>query len=353
MKILVVNPGSTSTKIAVFEDEKQVFKLNISHPTDELSKFKEITDQFEFRKNMIVDELKKNNIEFNFNAIAGRGSLAKPVAGGVYEINDKMIEDTKNAMLKHACNLGCMISREIANEIPGCRCFIADPGVVDEMCEEARVTGSPLMPRMCIWHALNQKAIARRFAKEQGKAYEDLNLIVCHLGGGVSVAAHRNGLAIDTNNALDGEGPFSPERAGTLPAGDVVRLCFSGKYTEKEMLKMLAGKGGVTAHLGTNDMIDVENRAIAGEKQPALLLDAMAYQTAKSIAAEAAVLKGKVDAILITGGLARAKYIVDRIIERVSFIAPIHLYPGEDELEALALNALAVLRGERQAKEYV
>lgn len=326
---------------------------SIKHSVEELSQFSDVTEQHEYRKKLIIDDLTRMGCEFHFSAVVGRGGLAKPVEGGVYEINEKMIADTKaDHNHKHACDLGCIISYEIAKEIPGCRSFIADPGVVDELNDYARISGSPLMNRICIWHALNQRAIARRYANEIGKEYEDLNLIICHLGGGISIAAHEKGRAVDANNALDGEGPFSPERAGSLPAADLIRLCFSGKYTEQQLLKRVAGEAGLIAHLGTNDMQEIERRIAAGDKQAELVVDAMIYHTAKNIVAESAVLCGKVDAILLTGGMARSQYVISRLRKRIDFLAPTHCYPGEDEMEALALNALAVLTGKREAKTY-
>ena len=352
MLILVINPGSTSTKIAVYEDEKQILKKNISHSIEELSAYENIIDQYEFRKNLVVKEVNEAGIPFKFNDVIGRGGLAKPVEGGVYEINQRMIDDTRATLHHHACNLGCIISFEIAKEI-GCRSFIANPVLVDELCDYARVSGSPLMPRKPIWHALNQKAIARRFAKDQGKRYEEMDIIVCHLGGGISVAVHQHGRAVDVSNALDGEGPFSPERAGTLPAGDLVHLCFSGKYTQAQIEKMIAGQGGLAAHLGTNDMRLIEQWVNEGNEKAKFLVDAMIYHVAKEIASKGAVLCGKVDAILFTGGIAHWKYVVDELCRRVDYLAPTYRYPGEDELEALSFNALSVLRGEREAKEYV
>ena len=326
---------------------------SIKHSVEELSQFDDVTEQHEYRKKLIIDDLTRMGCEFHFSAVVGRGGLAKPVEGGVYEINEKMIADTKaDHNHKHACDLGCIISYEIAKDIPGCRSFIADPGVVDELNDYARISGSPLMKRICIWHALNQRAIARRYANEIGKEYEDLNLIICHLGGGISIAAHEKGRAVDANNALDGEGPFSPERAGSLPAADLIRLCFSGKYTEQQLLKRVAGEAGLIAHLGTNDMQEIERRIAAGDKQAELVVDAMIYHTAKNIVAESAVLCGKVDAILLTGGMARSQYVISRLRRRIDFLAPTHCYPGEDEMEALALNALAVLTGKREAKTY-
>lgn len=354
MRILVINPGSTSTKMAVYEDEKPILLRNIAHSAEELTPFGNITEQKEFRRQLVLDELKAADISMEFDAVIGRGGLVKPISGGVYEINQRMLDDTLHGcvMHSHACNLGCLLAHEIAVQIPGCRSFIADPGVVDELSPLARISGSPLMPRICIWHALNQRAIARRYARGIGKEYEDLNLIICHLGGGISVAAHEKGKAIDANNALDGEGPFSPERAGSLPAVDLIRLCFSGKYNEEELLKRIAGKAGLNAHLGTNNMREILKRIQQGDKHAQLIVDAMIYHIAKNIAAESAVLCGHVDAILITGGMAHSDYIISRLRKRIEFLAPVYTFPGEDEMEALALNALAVLQGKREAKVY-
>lgn len=377
MRILVINPGSTSTKMAVYEDEKPLLLRNITHTAEELAPFDAITEQQDFRRQLVLDELRQSDIPLEFDAVIGRGGLVKPIAGGVYEINQQMLDDTLHGcvMHNHACNLGCLIAHEIAEEInarpsvggspiqpavggspadtaPRCRAFIADPGVVDELSPLARISGSPLMPRICIWHALNQRAIARRYARGIGKEYEDLNLIICHLGGGISIAAHEHGRAIDANNALDGEGPFSPERAGSLPAADLIRLCFSGKYNEKQLLKRIAGKAGLNAHLGTNNMREILERIKQGDEHAKLIVEAMLYHVAKNIAAEAAVLCGNVDAILLTGGMAHSDYIVSELRRRIGFLAPVYTFPGEDEMEALALNALAVLQGKREAKVY-
>ena len=352
ISILVINPGSTSTKIAVFEDEKPIMLRNIHHSAEQLAQFEKITDQREFRRELVVKELEYLGIPMQFDIIMGRGGLARPVTGGVYRVNEKMCEDTYHAIRKHACNLGCIIAYELAQRIPGCLPLIADPGMVDELDDVARISGSPLMPRICIWHALNQKAIARRFAREYGKRYEDLNLIICHLGGGISVAVHRKGLAVDANNALDGEGPFSPERAGTLPAASLIHLCYSGKYTKEELLKRISGKAGLMAHLGTTNVKELLGRIERGDKEVELLIDAMIYQTAKTIAGCSAVLYGQIDAILLTGGIAYSDYITSRLRKRIDFLAPVHIYPGEDEMQALALNGLAVWRGEREMKEY-
>jgi butyrate kinase len=354
MKILVINPGSTSTKMAVYEDEKPVLLRNIAHTAEELAPFGAITEQQDFRRQLILDELQQANIPLEFDAVIGRGGLVKPIAGGVYEIDEQMVNDTLHGcvMHNHACNLGCLIAHEIAATIDGCRAFIADPGVVDELSPLARISGSPLMPRICIWHALNQRAIARRYARGIGKEYEDLNLIICHLGGGISVAAHEHGRAIDANNALDGEGPFSSERAGSLPAVDLIRLCFSGKYSEKQLLKRIAGQAGLTAHLGTNNMREILERIHQGDEHAKLIVDAMIYHTAKQIASEGAVLCGQIDAILLTGGMAHSDYIVSELRKRIGFLAPVYIFPGENEMQALALNALAVLQGKRKVNIY-
>lgn len=351
-KLLIINPGSTSTKIGVYEDEHQVFVENIGHSVEELQQYDEVTDQFSMRKQLVIDELKKRNIPLEFDAVVGRGGLSREVESGVYEVNEHMVQDAFYAIHKHACDLGCIIAFEIAKDIPGCRSYIADPGRVDELSPLQKITGTPLIHRICIWHALNQKAIARRFAREHNTKYEDLNLIMCHLGGGISIAAHDHGRAIDANNALDGEGPFSPERTGTLPVGDLIRLCFSGKFTEAQLLKRIAGKSGMIALLGTNDMREIECRINEGDEKAKLYTDAMVWHTAKAIASEGAVLCGKVDAIILTGGLAHCKYITDGLQARLDWMAPVYLYPGQDEMQALALNTLHVLRGEWQAKKY-
>ena len=359
MKILVINPGSTSTKMAVYDHENPVFVRNIAHTAKELARFDAITEQQHFRRQLVLDELQRCNIPLDFDAVIGRGGLVKPICGGVYEINKRMLEDTLHGcvMHNHACNLGCLIAYEIATMVNNqhsnkCRAFIADPGVVDELSPFARISGSPLMPRICIWHALNHRAIARRYAQSIDKQYEDLNLIICHLGGGISIAAHEHGRAIDANNALDGEGPFSPERAGSLPAADLIRLCFSGKYDEKQLLKHIAGQAGLTAHLGTNNMLEILERINQGDFHAKLLVDAMLYHTAKAIAAESAVLCGRIDAILLTGGMAHSNYIISELRHRIEFLAPVHIFPGEDEMEALAQNALDVLLGKREAHVY-
>ncbi|QSX06186.1 butyrate kinase [Sedimentibacter sp. zth1] len=353
LRQLIINPGSTSTKIAVFEDEKVLFEKTLRHTTEELVGFERVSDQYEFRMNIILDALKENGIELSsLSAIVGRGGLLKPIEGGTYNINDLMYEDLKVGVSgEHASNLGGMIAYSIANaqNIPS---FIVDPVVVDEFDDIARISGHPLFDRKSIFHALNQKAVARRAASELSKKYEELNLIVVHLGGGVSVGAHKMGRVVDVNNALDGDGPFSPERSGSLPIGAVVKACFSGKYTQQEIAKMIKGNGGLNAYLNTNDAKSVSEMAESGDKKAKLVYDAMAYQVAKSIGECAVVLDGNVDGIVITGGIAYSKPFVEYISNKVKFISKIFVYPGEDELLALAQGGIRVLRGEEKAKVY-
>ncbi|WP_321334403.1 butyrate kinase [uncultured Bacteroides sp.] len=352
MKILAINPGSTSTKIAVYEDKRPVLVRNINHGVDELNTFSRIVDQFDFRRSLVLRELEMNGIPFSFDVIIGRGGLVKPIESGVYEVNDTMKHDLLHAVRAHACNLGGLIASDLASLIPGCRSFIADPGVVDELDDIARITGSPLLPRISVFHALNHKAVARRYAKEQGKKYENLNLIIGHLGGGISVAAHRCGRVVDVNNTLDGDGPFSPERAGTLPAGQLIDFCFNGQLTREELKKRISGQAGLAAHLGTTDVPAVLKAIENGDAKAELIMNAMIYNIAKSIGAASVVLYGKVDAILLTGGMAYSDYVISRIKERTSFLAPIFVYPGEDEMEALAASAFGALTGELIIKEY-
>ena len=353
-KILAINPGSTSTKIAVFEDNDSVFVKNIKHSAEEIGQFENISSQFSFRKEIIVKELEDAGYKVaDLNVVVGRGGLVKPIESGVYEVNEPMKKDLENGVLgEHASNLGGLIADNIAKENGNIKAFIADPVVVDEMQDVARISGHPAFDRMSIFHALNQKAIARTFAEEQGKKYEECNIIVAHLGGGVSVGAHKEGKVIDVNNALDGDGPFSPERAGTLPAGQLAKLCFSGEKTLDEIKKMIKGEGGLVAYLGTNDAYEVEMKAKDGDAKYNLIQDAMSYQVAKAIGEMAAVLKGKVDGICLTGGIAYNPFLVDYVKEMVGFIAPIHVYPGEDEMKALAMNGLRVLRNEVEPKIY-
>lgn len=353
-RILAINPGSTSTKIAIFEEGEQIFVKNIKHSAEELSEFKSIADQYDFRKQVILEELKMNDFDLNsLDAVIGRGGLVKPVPSGVYAVNDLMKEHLRIGYSgEHASNLGGLIADSIAQAIGLKYAYMADPVVVDELQDLARISGHPLFEKVSIFHALNQKAIARVYAKDNGKKYEDLNLIMVHLGGGISVGAHQKGKVIDVNQALDGEGPFSPERSGTLPMNQVIKACFSGKYTFEEMKKMIVGKGGYVAYFGNNDAIAVEKAAQAGDEKAMLIETAMAYQVGKEVGAAAAVLKGEIDAIILTGGMAYGKPFVNHIKEYISWIAPVAVYPGEDEMRALASNALMVLKGEVEVKEY-
>lgn len=352
MKILAINPGSTSTKIAVYVNDNPVLVHTIRHSVEELAPFARVIDQYDFRKQLVLRELEASNIPFEFDAIIGRGGLVKPIPGGVYEVNDALKHDLIHATRSHASNLGGLIASELAVLLPGCRAFIADPVVVDELQDVARISGSPLLPRVSIFHALNHKAIARRYAREHGVKYEDQHLIVCHLGGGISVAAHRKGRIVDVNNALDGEGPFSPERAGTLPAGELINLCFSGRFTREELQKQVTGRAGLAAHLGSTDILAILDRINQGDGHARLVMDAMIYNVAKAIGGAAVVLHGKVDAIILTGGIAHSEYVVSQLKEYTSFLGQVETYPGEDEMGALALNALAVLTGELSVSEY-
>ncbi len=354
IRILAINPGSTSTKIAIYKNANPVFLKDIKHSNKELKKFETIADQFDFRKDIILKELKKAEIKIDLiRAVVGRGGLVKPIESGIYEVNENLIRDLIHSPLgEHASNLGGLIAKEIADKLKDAKAYIADPVVVDELSPLARVSGHPAFRRKSIFHALNQKAVARLHAKSLMRAYEDMNLIVVHMGGGTTVGAHEKGRVIDVNQGLDGEGPFSPERSGTLPVGDLVNMCFSGNYTKEKIKRMIKGEGGLVAYLGTNSAYDVELRAMDGDEEAKFYLDAMAYQVSKAIGSMCPTLKGNVDGILLTGGIANSKYFVNKIIERVHRIAPVHVYPGEDEMRALAMNGLMVIKGELQPKVY-
>lgn len=353
-KLLVINPGSTSTKIGVFEDETLLFEETLRHSTEEIARYNSIVDQKDFRKELIVNLLANKNYDIHsLNVVVGRGGLLKPIPGGTYAVTDALLEDLKVGVQgQHASNLGGILAKEIGDSI-GVPSYIVDPVVVDELDPIARYSGHPLLPRISIFHALNQKAVAKRYAKENDVAYDSLNLIVAHMGGGVSVGAHKNGRVVDVNNTLDGDGPFSPERCGTLPAGPLARLCFSGDYTLKEVMKMINGNGGLNAYLHTNDMREVTKMAFEdGNEEAKKVFDAFNYQVAKDIAAMAAVLEGKVDQIILTGGIAYGPRVTDAIKARVGFIAPVTIYPGEDELLALAQGALRIMNNEENVMEY-
>lgn len=351
-KVLTINPGSTSTKIALYGEQGELWNQTLRHPAEEIAHFGRIAEQFEWRLSLILEAMEARGESLSeLSAVVGRGGLTKPVMGGTYEVTTALIDELRTTLMEHASNLGAPLADAIARKA-GVKAYIVDPPTVDELQPTARVSGVKALPRLSVFHALNQKAVARRYAAEVGKPYEELNLVVAHMGGGVSVGAHRKGCVIDVNNALDGEGPIAPERAGSLPAGSLVELCFSGKYTKAEVKKMLCGKGGVVDLLGTNSMIEVRERAAAGDEEASLVLEAMCYSIAKNVGAMAAALDGKVDAVILTGGLAYSEVITDKIAHRISFIAPIEIYPGEDEMLALAESGLAVLRGEREAKIY-
>lgn len=352
MRLLTINPGSTSTKIAVFDDTTPVLVENIRHSVEELKPFPLVSDQFEYRRDLVLESLEKNGIPFKFDAIVARGGLLKPIEGGVYEVNDVMLDEIEHPMRNHACNLGCRIAHDFARRIPGCRALTADPGVVDELIDVARVSGSPIMPRITTWHALNQRAIARRYASEHGLRYEDLNLIVAHLGGGISIGAHDHGRCIDVNNAFDGDGPFSPERAGSLPPGKLIDLCYSQKYTREQLKRRISGNAGLAAHLGTTDVAAIVKSIEAGDKKAELVLNGMIYNIAKWIGGAAVALRGKVDAILLTGGVAYSDYVVSRVVDYVSFLGKVFVYPGENEMLALASNGIGALNGTIEIKEY-
>ncbi|MEG1622901.1 MAG: butyrate kinase [Alistipes sp.] len=351
-QILAINPGSTSTKAALYTDEHPTLELTLRHTAEQIGSFPTIIDQLDWRRDMILKALADKDFDIkNLSAVIGRGGLVKPIESGVYSVNESLKHDLIHATMHHASNLGGLIADQIAQRA-NVKAYIADPVVVDEMIDEARVSGLPECPRASIFHALNQKATARLYAKEQGKRYQELNLIVAHLGGGISVSAHRQGRVIDTNNALNGDGPFAPERAGSLPACSLVDLCFSGRYTQVELQKMLSGKGGLVALLGSNSVMDIVGQVDKGDTKAKQILDAMCYNVAKAIGGMAAVLDGQVDAIILTGGIAYNAYITNYIQKKCQFIAPVSIYPGENELQSLANNALMVLRNEVTPKEY-
>ncbi|KIL45926.1 butyrate kinase [Jeotgalibacillus campisalis] len=352
-RILVINPGSTSTKIGVFDGETAVLEKTIRHETAEIESFSKIIDQYDFRKMTILEALDEEGINISkLNAVCGRGGLLRPIEGGTYAVNNEMLKDLRSGYSgQHASNLGGIIAYEIASglNIPS---FIVDPVVVDELDDVARVSGFSLIERKSIFHALNQKAVARRVAKELGRKYEKSTFLVTHMGGGITVGVHKDGRVIDVNNGLHGDGPFSPERAGTVPAGDLVELCFSGDYYREEIMKKLIGQGGLVGYLGTNDAVQVEKMIGKGNEEAKKVYHAMAYQVAKEIGGASAVVAGKVDAIILTGGLAYGKDFVDEIRKRIDWIADVIVQPGENELQALAEGALRVLREEEEAKEY-
>lgn len=352
-KILVINPGSTSTKISIFKGEEEKLTKIINHKIEDLARFNSASEQDLFRMEFILNYLAKKDIDpGKINAVVGRGGLLKPIPGGTYRVNEAMLKDLRQGKLgDHPSNCGGLIAYAISQRI-GCSAYIVDPVVVDELADVARISGMPLIQRKSIFHALNQKAVAREIAIILGKKYPEVNLIIAHLGGGITVGCHAKGRVIDVNNGLDGDGPFSPERCGGVPVGDVVGVCFSGKYTYKEMKKLIKGHGGIVAYLGTNDVHEVERRAQKGDEKCKLIYQAMAYQVSKEIGAMATTVDGKVHAIGLTGGIAYSEFFVSMVKARCQFIAPIYIIPGEQEMRALALGTLRVLNGEEKAKEY-
>jgi butyrate kinase len=352
-KILVINPGSTSTKISLFKDEEEKLTKTINHKIEELARFNSASEQDKFRMEFILNYIEKKEINLTeIDAVVGRGGLLKPIPGGTYLVNEIMLRDLRGGRLgDHSSNCGGLIAYAISRVI-GCPAYIVDPVVVDEFDPVARISGMPLISRKSIFHALNQKAVAREIAIILGKKYNETNLIIAHLGGGITVGCHSRGRVIDVNNGLDGDGPFSPERCGAVPVGDLVSVCFSGKYTYKEMKKLIKGHGGMVAYLGTNDVHEVERRAQRGNEKHKVIYEAMAYQVSKEIGALATVVDGKVDAIGLTGGIAYSEYFINMVKARCQFIAPIYILPGEQEMRALALGTLRVLNGEEEAREY-
>lgn len=353
LKSLIINPGSTSTKIGVFEDETLLFDETLRHSTEEIASYPSIFAQKDFRKDIILAFLMEKNFDINdLDFVVGRGGMLKPIPGGTYEVTESLLKDLEVGVQgQHASNLGGILAKEIGDSI-GVPSYIVDPVVVDEMMDIARYSGCPELPRVSKFHALNQKAVAKRYAKEVGQKYEDLNLIVVHMGGGCSVGPHKNGRVIDIFNALDGDGAFSPERAGAVPPGALIKMCFSGKYNEQEIYKMIVGNGGFNAYVGTNDMRDVEKMVNDGDEKAAQTREAFILQMAKDIGSMACVLEGKVDQIIVTGGIAYDKVVVAGLKEKCEWIAPFTVYPGEDELLALAQGGLRVMNKEEQPMPY-
>ncbi|MGG1596021.1 butyrate kinase [Terribacillus saccharophilus] len=353
-RILAINPGSTSTKIGVFDDEHNIFERVIRHDLEDIGGYERVMDQYQFRKQIILDALDFEGINVSkLTAVCARGGLLRPLEGGTYRVNEEMLADLKAGYNgEHASNLGGLIAYEIASSlhIPA---FITDPVVVDELDPLARLSGLPGVERKSIFHALNHKAIARKAAAAKDKIYEEANIIVVHLGGGITVGAHHHGRVIDVNNGLSGEGPYTPERAGTVPAGDLIELALTGEYTKDQLLKMLTTKGGFMGYLGTNDGRLIADRIKKGDQEARVIFEGMVYQTAKEVGAMSVVLSGEVDAIAVTGGLANDELFISMLKDRVSWIADVLVYPGENELRALTEGALRVMRKEEAAKVYV
>ncbi|MCT4593417.1 MAG: butyrate kinase [Anaeromicrobium sp.] len=352
MKILVINPGGTSTKVSVFEDKDELFKLSLSHTAEDLKDFHTVFDEFEFRKNIVLTALKDKGLSIkDFGCVVGRGGLLKEIQGGTYHVNHIMIDDVKNAIRgEHASNLGCVLAKSIADEV-NIPSFIVDPVSVDEFEDMSKITGISDLTYPSWLHSLNHKAVCRLMAKRMGGKYSDFNFIVAHLGSGISVVPHKKGKMVDGSGGRC-NGPFSPERSGGLPAYPLIQLCYSGKYTYKEMVSKVSSIGGMYDYLGTKDTREIEERINNGDEKAKLVMDAFIYQVSKEIAQYGATLCGKVDKIILTGGIANSKLITEAVKERVGYLAPVEIIAGEAEMEALALGALRVLNGEEEAKEY-
>ncbi len=352
--ILVINPKNTSSKIAVYKDSKMCFLKTIKYTDEQLAACGNVSGQLEMRKKAILQELRDNDINVNkLQIVVARGGLVKPVKSGVYEVNQALREDLMQGVMgMHATNLGGVIAADIA-AMTNARALIADPVVVDELEEVARISGHPLFERKSVFHALNQKVVARKYAKSISRKYEDLNLLVVHAGGGgISVGAHKNGRVVDVNQAFDGDGPFSMERAGSLPTGDLIKLCYSGKYTQAEVMEMITAKGGLFAYLGTTNLNTIDKRIAEGDEKAAFFMYAMAYQLAKEIGAMCTVLDGKPDAIILSGDLFHYSSFTRHLTKKVEKISGIAIYPDEDEIDALAMNAIGVMKGEIEVLEY-
>ena len=352
-KMLVLNMGSTSTKVAVYRDEEKVWQESLEHPREEITKFPRFLDQYDYRKQAILNALAGHGEQLgSFDVFVSRGGTTKPIPGGVWTINEAMLEDAWSGLYgDHPCTLGGQISYDFAREM-GRRALTVDSPNCSELSVLARYSGLPEIERIASFHNLNQRAIAKRFARETGRDYKSLNLIVAHMGGGVSVGAHAHGQIVDVNNALAGDGPFAMERAGTIPSGDLIRMCYSGKFSEAEVLRRVNGRGGVFAYLGLTDARKIQERIDQGDAEAKSVSEAMAYQIAKEIGGLATVFQGKVDAILLTAGLAHWKFLVDRITEAVEFIAPVKVYPGENEMASLAEGVYRGLTGQEPVQEY-
>ncbi|WP_209123111.1 butyrate kinase [Alkalihalobacillus sp. BA299] len=352
-RVLVINPGSTSTKVAIYEGYTPLFTTKIDHSLAEIQSLISVEDHYNFRKQTVLLTLDEEGINLSkLDAVVGRGGLVRPIPSGTYVMNDRLLEDLKNGYSGwHASNYGGLIAFEIANQL-NIPAFIVDPVVVDEMDQIAKVSGLQGIERKSIFHALNQKAIARIAAKDIGKSYEDLNLIVVHMGGGITVGVHKEGRVIDVNDGLYGEGPFSPERAGTLPTGAVIDLCFSEGMTKEKALNQVAGSGGLVSYIGTQDGHEIERQIEMGNEEVIFYYESMAYQIAKEVGAASTVLFGRVDGIVLTGGLAFSRHLIALLMRRLEWISDVLVYPGEDEMLALAKGAIRVINSEELAKHY-